>query len=81
MLLKATRVWLPVGIALIGVVLLFTEGGVDGVEGAFLFWGIAASVALLNILHRIGVSGEGERHAEDEAREFHAQHGRWPDEP
>lgn len=80
MLLKFTRVWLPITIALVGVVLLFAKGGTEGLEGAFLFWGIAASVWLLNVLHRIGVSGESDRHAEDAAREFHAVHGRWPDE-
>lgn len=80
MLIKFTRVWLPIGIAMVGVVLLFAKGGTEGLEGAFLFWGIAASVWLLNVLHRIGVGGEGEREAEDEARAFHAAHGRWPDE-
>lgn len=78
--LKFTRVWLPVGIVVVGFVLLLVEGGMDGLEAAFLFWGIAASIWLLNVLHRIGVSGETERSAEDEAREFHARHGYWPDE-
>lgn len=78
--LKFTRVWLPLAIVVAGAVLLIVEGGMDGLEAAFLFWGIAASVWLLNVLHRIGVAGESDRNAEDEAREFHARHGYWPDE-
>jgi hypothetical protein len=80
MALKATRVWLPIGIAIAGAAILIIRGGHDGLEGAFLFWGIAACVVLLNVLHRIGVSGESERYAEDEAREYMAKHGRWPDD-
>ena len=80
MALKATRVWLPLAIVVAGVVILVVRGGHDGLEGAFLFWGIAASVVLLNVLHRIGVSGESERYAEDEASEFFSRHGHWPDE-
>ena len=38
------------------------------------------SVWLLNVIFRVGVQGERERDAEDEARDFYGAHGYWPDE-
>jgi hypothetical protein len=37
-------------------------------------------VWLINFLYRVGVSGERDRDAEDRARAYFAEHGRWPDE-
>jgi hypothetical protein len=42
--------------------------------------GAGLSVWLLNLLYRVGVSGDRERHTEDEAREYFDRHGHWPDE-
>ena len=42
--------------------------------------GSGLSVALLNVLFRYGSKGDEEREAEDAAREYYAQHGRWPDD-
>ena len=38
------------------------------------------ALALLNVLYRIGSTGDRERVREDEAREYLAKHGHWPDE-
>jgi hypothetical protein len=42
--------------------------------------GVAGSVLLLNVLYRVGVSGDAERDREAEARDYFDEHGRWPDE-
>jgi hypothetical protein len=73
---------LPILILLAGVVLIVARGGDEtSFEGAFGLWGAGLSVWLLNYLYRLGVSGDKERGAEDEARAFFDRHGRWPDEP
>jgi hypothetical protein len=75
------RVWIPVAILVAGVVLVIVRGGDEtSIEGAAALWGAGLSVALLNWLHRIGVSGESARDREEEARAYLARHGRWPDD-
>jgi hypothetical protein len=75
------RVWIPVAILVAGVVLVIVRGGDEtSIEGAAALWGAGLSVALLNWLHRMGVSGEHTRDEEDAARAYFARHGRWPDE-
>jgi hypothetical protein len=49
-------------------------------EGSALFIGSGVSVLLLNLLYRIGVSGDADRDRENEAREYFSEHGAWPDE-
>jgi hypothetical protein len=49
-------------------------------EGFALFFGAGVSVLLLNVLYRIGVSGDEDRDRENEAREYFSEHGSWPDE-
>ncbi len=49
-------------------------------EGFALFVGSGVSVLLLNLLYRIGVSGDADRDRENEAREYFTEHGAWPDE-
>jgi hypothetical protein len=43
--------------------------------------GAGLSVWLLNLLYRVGVTGDRDRATEDEARDFFDRHGHWPDEP
>jgi hypothetical protein len=38
------------------------------------------SVLMINFLFRLGVSGDREREAEERARRYFDEHGRWPDE-
>ncbi len=49
-------------------------------EGGAMIVGAGLSVWLLNLLYRVGVSGDRERDREDRAREFYDRHGRWPDD-
>ena len=42
--------------------------------------GSGLAVLLLNVLFRYGARGDEERDAEEEAREYFSQHGRWPDD-
>ena len=62
------------------IVVVATGGSETGVEGGALIIGAGLSVWLLNVIFRVGVRGERERDAEDEARDFYDAHGHWPDE-
>jgi hypothetical protein len=74
------RYVLPAIVALVGIVILVVEPTLLGLEGFVLFIAAASSILLLNVLHRIGVSGEQERYDEEAAREYYDEHGRWPDD-
>jgi hypothetical protein len=76
----AVRYGLPAVIALIGIVILVISPTLLGLEGFVLFIAAASSILLLNVLHRIGVSGEQDRYDEEAARAYFDEHGRWPDE-
>ncbi len=77
----SVRYLLPLGIFLLGCALLIIDaGGKIGWEGFFMGAGAALSVLLLNWLFRLGAQGDREREDEAAAREYFAQHGRWPDE-
>jgi hypothetical protein len=79
--MKIVRFWVPVAILAGGVVLVIVRGGDEtSLEGCAALWGAGLSVALLNWLHRIGVSGDSARRDEDEARAYFARYGKWPDE-
>jgi hypothetical protein len=49
-------------------------------EAGALIISAGLSVWLLNLLYRVGVKGDRERHREDEARDYFDRHGHWPDE-
>jgi hypothetical protein len=74
------RYVLPAVIALAGIVILIVDRTLIGLEGFVLFVGVAGSILLLNVLYRIGVSGDAERDREEAARTYFDEHGRWPDE-
>ena len=80
MTLRAVRYWLPVALIAAGVLSLFLIDDSDRYEAFSMLVGSGLSVALLNVLFRYGSKGDQEREAEDAAREYYAQHGRWPDE-
>jgi hypothetical protein len=61
-------------------VLFAFEPNETGLEGWAMLMGSGLSVALVNALYRLGVSGEAERAAEEAARAFLDEHGYWPDE-
>lgn len=82
MLMKVIRFWMPAAILVAGIALVVARGGDEtSLEGCAALWGAGLSVALLNWLHRMGVSGDRSRDQEDEARAYFAEHGRWPDDP
>jgi hypothetical protein len=82
MLMRVVRFWIPAAILAAGVALVIARGGDEtSLEGAAALWGAGLSVALLNWLHRMGVSGDRARQDEDEARAYFQRHGHWPDEP
>jgi hypothetical protein len=76
----SVRYILPAVVALVGIVIFVFDQSLIGLEGFVLFVGAAASILLLNVLHRIGVSGDAERDREEDARAYYDEHGRWPDD-
>ena len=76
----AVRYVLPAVIALAGVLVLIFNQTINGLEGFAMGIGVAGSILLLNVLYRIGVSGDRERDEEEAARVYFDRHGRWPDE-
>jgi hypothetical protein len=75
------RYGIPVLLFLGGIVMLALEPNSTGLEGFAMATGAALAVLLLNALFRAGVKGDEERDREEAARDYLAEHGRWPDEP
>jgi drug/metabolite transporter (DMT)-like permease len=81
MLLRLTRVWLPVTIAVAGVVAIVLGHGHTSLAGAgVVLLGIALMVWMINWMFRLSVESNRDREREEEARVYFDQHGRWPDE-
>ncbi|MEP6953336.1 MAG: hypothetical protein ABI950_04640 [Solirubrobacteraceae bacterium] len=81
MSMRWVRTWLPAGIIVAGVAAAIVSGFSEtGLEGGGLLISAGLSVWLLNLLYRVGVSGDRDRSDEDDARGFYDRHGRWPDE-
>jgi hypothetical protein len=76
----AVRYVIPGVLIVAGFLCLALAPASSKVEGWALFTGSGLSVLLLNQLHRIGVLGDSARSREEAAREYHRQHGHWPDE-
>jgi hypothetical protein len=76
----AVRYVLPAAIALAGLIVLVFNRTINGLEGFAMGIGVAGSILLLNILYRVGVSGDRERDEEEAARVYFDEHGRWPGE-
>jgi hypothetical protein len=74
------RIWLPV-IVVVGGVLAIALGPADiRWEGGLGIVGAGLAIWLINVLFRIGATGDLERDEEDRAREYFDRHGRWPGE-
>jgi hypothetical protein len=78
-LLFAVRYVVPALLLVAGLVVLLVPSS-SQVEGFALFAGAAVSVLLLNVLYRMGVTGDAERDREEEARVYFDEHGEWPRE-
>lgn len=79
LILPAIRYGLPGTVVLVGFVAIAIDPGKNW-EGAAALIGAGLSVALLNVLHRVGVRGEVDRVHEADARSYFDAHGRWPNE-
>jgi ABC-type transport system involved in cytochrome bd biosynthesis fused ATPase/permease subunit len=81
-LLAITRVWIPVTIAVVGIVAIVIGGGQDDViAGAGVSLVIVALIVwMVNWMFRMSVQSNREREEEERAREYFDTHGRWPDE-
>lgn len=77
---RFVRVWLPILIALSGVLLGLVVGTDEAWEGGALLVSAGISVWLFNVIFRIGVRGDRARAAEEAARAEFERTGRWPDE-
>jgi threonine/homoserine/homoserine lactone efflux protein len=81
--LAVTRLWLPVGIAVAGVVAIAIGHGRTSSPWAGAGVGliiVALIVWLINWLFRLGVESNREREREEQAREYFGRHGHWPGE-
>ncbi len=76
-LLFGVRYVLPAAIVIAGIVIM-ALGGENNLEGGASIVSAGLAVYLLNWLFRMGVRSDHERQHEDAAREYFAEHGRWP---
>jgi hypothetical protein len=80
-LLTATRIWLPLSIALAGIVAIVLGHARTALAGAgVVLLGTALIVWMINWMFRMSVESNREREQEEEAREYFDRHGRWPDD-
>jgi hypothetical protein len=81
LVLGVTRVWVPVAIAVAGVVGIVIGHGKSAAAGAGVGLVIVALIVwMLNWMFRMSVESNRDREREEEAREYYTLHGRWPDE-
>ena len=79
-MVRAVRIGVPVAVAVVGVIVLAFAGGDPNIValGALLI-GVGGLIALTGAIVRAGDRSNQDRVAEEQARDFFAQHGRWPD--
>ena len=82
-----TRVWLPLAIAIAGVVLIILGGartkgelGDSIASTGLVLVGVAVMVWMLNWLFRLSLGSNRDREREEEARRYYDRHGYWPGE-
>jgi hypothetical protein len=81
LILAVTRLWLPLGIALAGVVAVVLGHARTSLAAAgVVLLGSALIVWTLNWLFRMSLESNRDREREEEARRYFDRHGRWPDE-
>ncbi len=79
--LTATRVWLPAGIALAGVVaIILGHGHTTLASAGVVLLGAALIVWMINWLFRMSIDSNRDREEEERAREYFDRTGRWPED-
>jgi hypothetical protein len=74
-------VWLPIVIAMVGVVAIAVGRGHTALAAAgVVLVGTAGIVWTINWLFRLSIASNRERDQEEAAREYYGRHGRWPGE-
>ncbi len=80
-MLSLTRVWLPLAIAVVGVVAIVLGHARTPAAGAgVVLVGVALIVWMINWMFRMSLSSNRDRETEERAREYFDEHGRWPGE-
>jgi hypothetical protein len=80
-MLSVTRLWLPVGIAVVGLVAIVLGHGRTTLAGAGVgLLLVALTVWMINWMYRLSIDSNRDREREERAREYFDRHGRWPDE-
>jgi hypothetical protein len=77
-MLTFVRYGIPALLILAGFVCLAVLPEGTRFEISAMFTGAGTAVLLLNVLYRMGVSGDAERDREDAARAYFDEHGVWP---
>ena len=73
--------WLPVAIAVAGVIAIVLGHGRNSEAGAGVGLVIVALIVwMTNWLFRLGVESNKDREREEQARQYFDRHGRWPGE-
>src|SRR5580658_9491671 len=80
-LLRFARVWLPVSLAVVGLVLAVIGDGKTTVAavGVCLIL-IGLTVWLIKLMFRLSVQSNRDREHEEEARDYFERYGHWPGE-
>jgi predicted permease len=78
-LLSIARVWLPVSLAVVGLVLAVIGHGKTTIAaiGVCLIL-VALTVWLINLMFRLSVESNRDREREEEARDYFERYGHWP---
>ncbi len=81
LVLMATRIWLPLSVALAGIVAIVLGHARTALASAgVVLLGTALIVWMINWMFRMSVDSNREREQEEEARAYFDRHGRWPDD-
>jgi hypothetical protein len=78
--LLAVRYGLPSLICIAGLVLVVIEPSGSTLHGGLGIIGAGLAAFLFAFLSKISMAGDVHRDEEEAARQYFAQHGRWPDE-
>ena len=79
--LLSIRYLLPAALVIAGFVILFVADDSLKWEGWSMCVGAGLALLLLNVLYRMGATGDRERDREQAARDYLDAHGHWPDDP